>query len=72
MYSDVVRPSSWPWLAFQSSFGLVELAMAYTIAYSVMQPVEGAKNSKRFTSTSAQEGGAQITLTEVKPVWNAR
>ena len=37
MYSKVVHPSPWPWLAFQSSFRLVELAMACTIAYSVMQ-----------------------------------
>ena len=68
MYSDIVHPSPWPWLAFQSSFRLVELAMAYTIAYSVLQPAEGAKISKRFPSTGAQEGGAQTTLTEVKPV----
>ena len=43
MYSGIVHPSPWPWLAFQSSFRLVELAMAGTIAYSVMQP-KGAKN----------------------------
>ena len=42
MYSKVVHPSPWPWLAFQSSFRLVEVAMACTIAYSVMQP-EGAR-----------------------------
>lgn len=41
MYSKVVHPSPWPWLAFQSSFRLVELAMAGTIAYSAMQTERG-------------------------------
>ena len=45
MYSTVVHPSPWPWLAFQSCFRLVEISMAFTIAYSVMQP-EGASKRK--------------------------
>ena len=51
MYSRVVHPSPWPWLAFQSSFRLVELAMACTIAYSVMQP-EGARKRKARSVTN--------------------
>jgi len=45
MYSTVVHPSPWPWLAFQSSFRLVEISMACTISYSVMQP-EGPRKRK--------------------------
>ena len=41
MYSKAVHPSPWPWLAFQSSFRSVELAMAGTIAYSAMQTERG-------------------------------
>ena len=54
MYSKIVHPSPWPWLAFQSFFRLMELAMASTIAYSVMQPAERGKNSKRILSTSVE------------------
>lgn len=56
MYSKEVHPSPWPWLAFQSSFRLVELAMACTIVYSVMQPGERGKNSKRILSSSKEDG----------------
>ena len=45
LYSDVVHPSPWPWLAFHSIFRLVELVMACTITYSVMQPAEVASSS---------------------------
>ncbi|KAL9976226.1 hypothetical protein ACROYT_G013498 [Oculina patagonica] len=51
LYSRVVHPSPWPWWAFQSSFRLVELVMACTIAYSVMQP-EGGKTKRNRTDTS--------------------
>ena len=51
MYSKVVHPSPWPWLAFQSSFRLVEIVMAGTIAYSVMQP-DGSKKKRNATDTS--------------------
>lgn len=40
MYSKVVNPKPWPWLAFQTSFRLVELAMGCTIAYSVLQSAD--------------------------------
>ena len=53
MYSKVVHPSPWPWLAFQSCFRLVEFIMACTIAYSVMQPGDGAKKSRRNESARA-------------------
>ena len=68
MYSDVVHPSPWPWLAFQSIFRLVELVMACTIAYSVMQPAERAKNPKRNASTSSLKGREHVTTLKVKPV----
>ena len=51
LYSRVVHPSPWPWLAFQSSFRVVELAMACTIAYSVTQP-EGGKKKRNATDSS--------------------
>ncbi|XP_068680625.1 proline-rich transmembrane protein 4-like [Montipora capricornis] len=53
MYSEVVHPSPWPWLAFQSSFRFVELAMACTIAYSVIQRGETPKKG-RATSAGAE------------------
>ena len=68
MYSDIVQPSPWPWLAFQTCFRLVELAMAYTIAYSVMQPSEGAKISKPNAPTSVNTRESGITLMEVRPL----
>ena len=51
LYSKVVHPSPWPWLAFQSSFRLVELTMAGTIAYSVMQR-EGGKKKENVISVT--------------------
>ena len=45
LYSKVVHPSPWPWLAFQSSFRLVELTMAGTIAYSAMQRDGGKRKT---------------------------
>ncbi|KAL9976227.1 hypothetical protein ACROYT_G013499 [Oculina patagonica] len=62
MYSTVVNPSPWPWLAFQSSFRLVELAMAGTIAYSVMQP-EGGKKKISVTSVVVQSKMAPVEKT---------
>lgn len=38
-YRDTVQPPSpWMWWAFQTCFRLVEIAMACTIAYCIMQP----------------------------------
>ena len=63
MYSKVVHPSPWPWLAFQSSFRLVELTMAFAIAYSVMQPAEANNSSKkRNASASSKQGEAEVSL----------
>ncbi|XP_068680609.1 proline-rich transmembrane protein 4-like [Montipora capricornis] len=50
LYRDTTHPHPWPWLAFQSSFRLVEFAMACTIAYSVMQPRERARVWRRDIS----------------------
>ena len=37
-YSTViVSPKPWPWLAFQTSFRLVELSMAYMLSYCVLR-----------------------------------
>ncbi|KAJ7365038.1 hypothetical protein OS493_007679 [Desmophyllum pertusum] len=60
MYSTVVHPSPWPWLAFQSSFRLVELAMACTIAYSVMQP-EGVKTRNATITTGRMNMSVRVT-----------
>ena len=53
MYSEVVHPSPWPWLAFQSSFRFVELAMACTIAYSVIQREKTPKKGKTVSAHTA-------------------
>ena len=68
MYSKVVHPSPWPWLAFQSSFRLAELAMAGTIAYSLMQP-EGAK---KRNANSLTEGRGMSSRTKPAPVHGER
>lgn len=36
-YSTNVSPKPWPWLAFQTSFRLVELSMAYMLSYCVLR-----------------------------------
>lgn len=36
-YSKVVSPKPWPWLAFQTSFRLVELSMAFMLSYCVLR-----------------------------------
>ena len=68
LYSNEINPSPWPWLAFQSSFRLAELAMAYTIAYSVMEPPQRGKNSKSNAPTGAKVGSTGVMLTEVRPL----
>lgn len=37
-YSRIVSPKPWPWLAFQTSFRLVELFMAFLLSYCVLRP----------------------------------
>ena len=59
MYSEVVHPSPWPWLAFQSSFRLVELAMTCTIAYSVMQP-EGGRRKRNAAAVSGMNMSSRV------------
>jgi len=36
-YSTIVSPKPWPWLAFQTSFRLVELSMAFMLSYCVLR-----------------------------------
>lgn len=36
-YSAIVSPKPWPWLAFQTSFRLVELFMAFMLSYCVLR-----------------------------------
>ena len=36
-YSTIVSPKPWPWLAFQTSFRLVELSMAFLLSYCVLR-----------------------------------
>ena len=69
LYSGVVNPSPWPWLAFQSSFRVVELAMACTIAYSVMQP-EGAR--KRNATSLAEGVGVSSKMNPVEKTVNIK
>ena len=54
LYSYVTDPEPWSWLAFQSCFRLVELAMACTIAYCVMQPRE-RENERHPMKTQNEE-----------------
>ena len=37
VYSKILSPKPWPWLAFQTSFRLVELSMTYTLSYCVFR-----------------------------------
>lgn len=36
-YSEILSPKPWPWLAFQTSFRLVELFMAFMLSYCVLR-----------------------------------
>lgn len=56
-YGDNVdRPPPWMWWAFQTCSRLVELAMACTIAYSIMQPPDRHRHSTcRCRSSTIQE-----------------
>ena len=65
MYSKVVHPSPWPWLAFQSSFRLVELTMASTIAYSVVQR---DKKAKKINVTSQASAKMEPMTLRMEPV----
>lgn len=44
LYSTIVNPPPWPWYAFQTGFRVVELAMGFTLAYTVVQPSEYGRN----------------------------
>ena len=44
-YDDFTEPSAWPWWGFQTCARLIEVAMACTIAYSVMKPSERSNSS---------------------------
>ena len=55
MYSKVVHPSPWPWLTFQSFCRFVELAMASTIAYSVMQGDKRQRKGKTVPTNSGEK-----------------
>ena len=67
MYSKVVNPSPWPWLAFQSCFRLVEFIMACTIAYSVMQREKTPQKANPTTATAGEKMEPAIPL-KVEPV----
>ena len=47
LYSTTVNPEPWPWWIFQTGFRLTELAMACTIAYSVMQPADRGRKGQQ-------------------------
>lgn len=55
MYSKVVHPTPWPWLTFQSFCRFVELAMASTIAYSVMQGDKRQRKGKTVPTNSGEK-----------------
>ena len=63
MYSKVVHPSPWPWLAFQSSFRLVELLMSCTIAYSVVQRDKAPRRGKATCATASGEKMEPVKIT---------
>ena len=55
-YSKVVDPAPWPWFVFQTSFRVVELALAGTIVYAVLQPSRsGARNLLWFRPCKARQ-----------------
>ena len=44
-YSRIVSPKPWPWLAFQTSFRLVELTMAFMLSHCVLRPAASWRKS---------------------------
>lgn len=51
LYSKAEHPSPWPWWAFQTCYRLVELCMACTIAYTVVQRSEPANSTDSSSNT---------------------
>ena len=68
MYSDVVHPSPWPWLTFQSIFRCVELAMACTIAYSVIQRDKTPEKTTRTIAFDSAGVNMEQRKCEVKDI----
>lgn len=62
LYSRVVDPAPWPWYTFQTGFRITELAMASTLAYTVVQPSQYGKTIFKMNCTSGNhdERGAQF------------
>ena len=48
IYSEIVSPKPWPWFAFQTSFRLVELLMAFTLSFCINRSC--FDNRRRCTS----------------------
>lgn len=73
IYSEIVSPQPWPWLAFQTSFRLVELSMAYTLSYCVVRPSVNARRGMctrlfRLIRGTKKRGTPRITIVQVKDV----
>lgn len=56
-YDDFAKPAPWMWWGFQTCARLIEVAMACTIAYSVMKPSErnNASTARRRKPTVEQK-----------------
>ena len=68
MYSEVVHPSPWPWLTFQSIFRFVELAMACTIAYSVIQRDKTPEKATRAVAVDSAGMNMEQRKCEVRDI----
>lgn len=42
-YTKIVSPEPWPWFAFQTSFRLIELSMAFMLSFCVLRPGVGRR-----------------------------
>lgn len=72
IYSKTVSPKPWPWLAFQTSFRVVELSMAYTLSHCVLRSGVGGRRgilTWLFNLRSTRKGrGPRIPIVQVKDV----
>ena len=73
IYSKAVSPKPWPWLAFQTSFRLVELFMAYALSYCVLRSGGIGKRGifswlLSLKSLTRKRRGPRITVVQVQDI----
>jgi len=62
LYSQVVNPAPWPWFSFQTGFRITELAMAWTLAYTVVQPSEYGKTIFKKNCLDGDRDGRRVQM----------